>query len=328
MKKLACVIAGLLLTGVCATSVLADDAVHLTFAHAMPQEESLFGYNSDEFKRIVEEKSEGSIVIDIFPSGQLGTIAEYVSNIQNGTLDFAFAASSFVSNYCPEVTVFDLPFLFEDYDHVWETLDGEVGEMLNQKLEENGLLCPIWFGLGFRQVTTSDKHPIETIEDFKGFRIRTMPSTIYQELFAALGADAVPMDVGELYTALQQGTVDGQENPYNQIRSYGFQEVTPIIVKTEHSFSPCLFLMSPNVQTKLTEDQMAIINEAIEECKGYFRDKTIEIEERDKDAILADGSCTLVESIEKKDLQDATASVYEKFPEYDEMVQIIRGLRE
>lgn len=192
-------------------------------------------------------------------------------------------------------------------------------------MKDNGIIALDWWGLGFRNVTTSDKHPINSIEDFKGFRIRTMQSKIHQSLFMALGADAVPMDWGELYTALQQGTVDGQENPYTQILSSSIYEVNPIIIKTEHAFTPAVFMMSPAVENKLSADQMKIIYNCAAECAPIFRDTTEKINE---DALqqLKDKGCTYIDTLSKADLQAATASVYDEYPQYADLVSQIKAL--
>lgn len=302
------------------------EAVHLTLAHADAADGSLFGECTKIFKEKVEEASGGSIIIDIFPNGQLGTVSEYVTGIQSGTIDLAPAVTSFVANFCPNVSVFEMPFLFEDHDHVWEALDGDVGATLSKDLTDNNIIPLIWWGIGFRNVTTSESHPINSLSDFKGFRIRTMQSVIQQSLFQALGADAVPMDWGELYTALQQGTVDGEENPYTQVFSSNIWEVNPVIVQTEHEFSPSVFMMSPAVEGKLSAEQLDIIYKCAEECKPLFRQSTIDI---NNDALksLQDNGCTFIDTLDKAELQAATMSVYDQYPEYADLVASIRALR-
>lgn len=329
MKKLLSIVLTLaMVLSLCAMggTAFADDAVHLTLAHADTADGSLFGECTKLFKEMVEEKSEGSIIIDIFPNGQLGTVPEYVTGIQSGTIDLAPAASTFVANFCTNVAVFELPFLFEDYDHVWEALDGEVGETLSNDLKENNIIPLVWWGLGFRNVTTSENHMIESVADLEGFRIRTMQSNIQQSLFQALGADPAPIDWGELYTALQQGTVDGEENPYTQIFSSNIWEVNPVIVETQHEFTPSVFMMSPMVEDKLTEDQLAIIYECAEECVPLFRQCTVDINNEALEGLKENG-CTFVDSLDKAELQEATASVYDEYSEYADLVEIIRGLR-
>lgn len=310
-----------------AAATEAADAVHLTLAHADTETGSLFGECMTEFKQKVEETSGGSIIIDIYPNGQLGTVAEYVAGIQNGSIDLAPGASTFVANFCTGVSVFDLPFLFENYDHVWASLDSEVGDSLTEELQNNGIEPLVWFGLGFRNVTTSEGHPINTLEDFKGFRIRTMTSAIHQSLFQALGADAVPMDWGELYTALQQGTVDGEENPFSQVLSSNIWEVNNVIVKSEHAFTPAVFMMSPKITSKLTEEQVEILRTCAEECTPVFRQKVVDMNDEALTTLVEEKKCVYVESLDKAALQAATESVYGQFPEYAEMVEKIRSLR-
>ena len=302
------------------------EAVHLTLAHADAADGSLFGECTKQFKELVEEKSNGSIIIDIYPNGQLGTVSEYVTGIQNGTIDLAPAVTSFVANFCTDVGVFELPFLFEDYEHVWEALDGSVGEQLSADLEANNIIPLIWWGIGFRNVSTSENHPINSLADFEGFRIRVMQSEIQQSLFQALGADAVPMDWGELFTALQQGTVDGQENPYTQTFSSNIWEVNPVIVETRHEFSPSVFMMSPSVASKLSEEQLALLYECAEESTPLFRQATVDINNEALQS-LQDAGCTFVDTLDIAELQAATASVYDEYPEYSEMVETIRALR-
>jgi tripartite ATP-independent transporter DctP family solute receptor len=304
----------------------AADAVHLTLAHADTEKNSLFGPTMTKFANKVAELTNGEVIVDVYPNGQLGTHAEEVSGIQDGSIDFAPIASTFVANFCPDVSVFDMPFLFDDIDQVWATMDGDVGEKINNELKQNNIEPLVWWGLGFRYVTTSEKKPINNLADMKGFRIRIMQSPIYQAMFESLGADPVPMDFSELYTALQQGTVDGQENPYSQILSSNLWEVNPIIVKTEHAFSPTVLMMSPQVANKVTPDQLKLIKEAAEECKDDFRQSTIDINNNALETLINEKGCTLVDSIDKKEFQDAVAPVYDEFPQYKDMVNQIRTL--
>lgn len=308
-------------------AVAADKPVHLTLAHADPESGSLFGECTKEFKRLVEEKTNGSVIIDIYPNGQLGTVPEYIVGLQSGSLDLAPAASTFIANFCTSISVFDMPFLFESYEHAWKTLDGEVGQILDKELRENGLIPLIWYGIGFRNITTSPKHMINTIDDFKGFRIRIMQSVVFQKQFQALGADATPMDWGELYTALQQGTVDGQENPYSQILSSNIWEVNPIIIQSEHTFTPAVFMMSPYVADKLGESQMNAILECAKEATKFFRDSAQGINAAALKALRDEKHCTVVDNLSKSELQARTAGVYDEFPQYADLVAKIRAAR-
>ena len=194
-----------------AAAAAEDPVVHLTFAHADSPDGSVNGEASKVFAKLVEEKSGGSIIIDVYPSAQLGTVAEAIQGVQNGSIDMTQISTSFLSNFCPEVGVFDMPFLFEDYQHVWDAEDQVMAPVLNDKLIAVNIHPEFWSGFGFRNVTTSKNRVLNSIDDLKGLRIRIQPSEIQREIFTALEADPAPIDWGELYTALQQGTVDAQK---------------------------------------------------------------------------------------------------------------------
>ncbi|MDD5832070.1 MAG: TRAP transporter substrate-binding protein, partial [Clostridiales bacterium] len=147
-----------------------DPVVHITFAHADAPDGSLNGEGSKMFKQLVEEKSGGSIIVDIYPSAQLGSVSEVIAAVQNNSVDMTNISTSVLSNFCPEVGVFDMPFLFEDYDHVWEAEDGELGEKLAEKLVTVNINPVFWNGFGFRNVTTSKERVLNSIDDFKGLR--------------------------------------------------------------------------------------------------------------------------------------------------------------
>lgn len=305
----------------------APNAVHLTLAHADAPDGSANGEATKAFKQLVEEKSNGSIIIDIYPSAQLGSVSEAIASCQGGTVDFTPVSTSFLSNFCPEVGVFDLPFLFDDYDHVWEAMDGKLADTLNTELEKNNLIPLIWTGFGFRNVTSSKNHMLNTVDDFKGFRIRIQPSDIQKEIFSALGADPAPIDWGELYTALQQGTVDGEENPYIQIYSSNIYEVNNVIYKTEHEFAAACFLMSSSTKAKLTDDQYQILMECVDEYKPEWRNLVEKMNDESLQA-LKDKGCTFVDTLDKDAMREKTESVYDNHSEYADMVSYIRGLRQ
>lgn len=313
-------------SGSSASGTAADDVLTLKLAHA-DTEESIFHSAVLDFKEEVEKRSDGKIQIQIYPAGQLGTVREYVEGIQTGTIDIAPVVSTVIANFCPDVAVYDLPFLLDDYDHAYRSLDGEVGNKLSEELTQNGIMPLAWWSIGFRNVTTSKNKPINSIADFKGFRIRTMASEIHQAIFSELGADPVPMDWGELFTALQQGTVDGQENPFSQILSSNIYEVNPVIVKTEHAFTPAVLMMSPITYGKLTEEQQKIITEAAEASKDACRQEAVTYNEEALKTLTEEKGCEYVETLDKDELREATKAVYDKFPQYSELVEQIEACK-
>lgn len=298
------------------------DAASITLraGHA-DSERSVFHKGMVKFKEEVEAKSGGAIKVDVFPSGQLGSIREMVEGIQMGTIDVATAASSVLANFSPEVAVYDLPFLLKDYQHAYRTLDGSVGGKLNASLAANNIKVLGWWPIGFRNVTVNAKKPINSVDEFKGVRIRVMASPIYQEMFRALGADAVPMGWGEVFTALQQGTVDGQENPYINILDANIFEVNKFIVVTEHTFSPAAMMISPKAWGSLKPEQQAIISAAAKVATETARIECEKLNETAKTTLINEKGMKLI-ALDKEKLRAKTASVYAAHKNLAELVKM------
>ena len=290
----------------------------LKFGHA-DSERAVFHTGAVKFKEEVERLSGGQIVIQIFPNAQLGTVREVFESLQMGTVDVTASVSSVIANFCPEVSVYDLPCLLDDYAHAYRTLDGKVGERLNEQLRKNGVEPLGWWQIGFRNVTCNKD--INKLEDFKGVRIRIMASNIFRDMFLQIGVDPVPMDWGELFTALQQGTVDGQENPYTQILDTNFYEVQKYLIETEHAYSPALFSMSAVTWGKLTPEQQAIIKEAAKNATDTARKATEErVNTAKKELVETHGM--QFRALDKKELQAKLRPVYEKYPNLLPLVEL------
>ncbi|HEX2138019.1 MAG TPA: DctP family TRAP transporter solute-binding subunit, partial [Microvirga sp.] len=182
------------------------------------------GQGAKKFAELVEQKSGGKIKIRIFPSGQLGGDLQNVSALQGGTLDLMVMNAGLLVGVVKDFAVVDLPFLFNTPEEADAVVDGPVGKKLFDKLPEKNLVGLGYFELGFRNVTNS-KRPITKLEDFQGLRLRVLQSPLFVELFNTLGANTVPLPFPELYTALEQKVVDGQENPVTVILDSKFQEV-------------------------------------------------------------------------------------------------------
>ncbi|MBX9591193.1 MAG: TRAP transporter substrate-binding protein [Hyphomonadaceae bacterium] len=187
------------------------------------------------FKSELKRLAGGSLDVDLFPGMQLGGAKENVDAVRAGTIFGTWVGSAFMSRLVPEVEAVSLPFLFENRESAFRVMDGPVGELLEQKLGAKGFTALGWMELGSRQ-TTNYKRPIKTLEDFKGLKIRMQPNETHLATFRALGANPIAMDVKELYSALQQGVVDGQENPHPIIQTNRFFEVQKYISNTNHFF--------------------------------------------------------------------------------------------
>lgn len=224
-----------------------------------------------KFKEIVEEKTNGSIVVETYPSAQLGDDRTTAEGIQLGTLEVTIPSTAPMVNFVPEMAVFDIPFLFPDEKTADAVLDGPVGQKLMEKFESQQMVALAYWENGFRNLTNS-KHEVKSMADFKGLKIRTMENEFHIEAFKRLGANPTPMAMGEVFTALQQGTVDGQENPFPTIYLEGFYEVQDYVTDTKHIYSPFIFLMGKKFYDGLTEEEQTIVKEAAIEAGKYERE--------------------------------------------------------
>lgn len=187
------------------------------------------------FKNEVARLTNNQLTVDIFDNMQLGGAKENVDGTRAGTVFATWVGMAFLSRTVPELEAVSLPFMFPNREAAFKVIDGPVGGLLNQKLGDKGFVSLGFMELGSRQVTNS-KRPIKTLEDFKGLKIRLQPNETHLATFRALGANAVAMDIKELYSALQQGVVDGQENPFINIQTSRYFEVQKFLTKSDHFF--------------------------------------------------------------------------------------------
>ena len=279
-----------------ATPPAASEKVNLTVAYADP-EDSVFGKGAAAFKEKLEELSGGNMTCTIYPNGTLGSIPEVAAMIQQGTCDVSPIVTSSLMDFCPELGVFDLPFLFKDYDDARTTINGEVGEYLAGKMQEQNMHVGSWMTMGFRETTSSK--PLNSVADFKGLNI--------QAIFTALGASATIINFSELYTAMEQGTVDAQENPYVNIYSNAYYEVQDYLVETNHVFQLAAMLISQSTYDKLSDEQKGWVDEAADvEWEATETDN-----ETAKQACI-DAGMTFVQ-LDHDELLAATQSVYDTY---------------
>lgn len=294
-------------------------------ASTADSENSTFYAGMTAFKNAVEQKSNGSIKVTVYPNGQLGNLREAVEGLQMGTIDITAANSSVIANFCPNVSVFDLPFLFDSDAHVYKATDGKVGESLNVELAKQKLIVLGWWPIGFRNITLGKS--INDISQLKGKRIRIMESKVFQDTFRALGVDPVPLNFSELYSALQQGTVDGQENPYATIFDAKIYEVNKYIIETGHVYTPAAFMISQNTWNKLSAEQQNIIKEAgkiaTDACRKAYEQKT----EESKREMINKYGVKIITTFDKNKMRDMTKGVYKDYPQLNSLVLGVESLR-
>ena len=213
------------------------------------------------FSPMVENNSKGNIGVEVYSGAQLGDDTTATEMVVAGQLEINNTSTAPLVGYVPELGIFDIPFLFADEAEADKVLASEVGDYLNAKLADKGIINLAWNENGFRELTNS-KHAVATVADVAGLKIRTMENKFHQELWNSLGATATPMSSSELYTALEQGTVDGEENPVANFYSYQFQEVQKYITMSNHIYSPFLFDMSKKIWDTYDADTQAILTEA------------------------------------------------------------------
>ncbi len=272
---------------------------------------SHYGVAVDTFAREVEKRTGGRYKIQNFYAGALGAERESVEGVQLGTLDLTLTSTGPIPNFVPEVAILDIPFLFRDYAQARAVLDGPIGQEMLQKFPPKGIVALAWAENGFRHMTNS-KRPIVTPDDLKGLKMRTMENPIHIEAYKQFGILPTPMAFTEVYTALQQGTVDGQENPLSVITSAKLDQVQKNLTLTGHVYSPALILMNKAQWDKLSAaDKQAFLDAAKEAVKAN-RARVDEDEAKAVADLRAKGMA-VVEHIDKAKFQAVLAPVYADF---------------
>jgi len=286
-----------------------DSEYSISIAYLVAEDQSTH-LAAEDFKERVEENSDGRISVELFANGSLyESDREAIEAVQLGNVEMTIPALAAVSSFNKHMMVFDLPFLFEDYDHVYSVLDGELGEELFDEIEEVGLKGLEYGANGFRHIT-NNKQPIESPDDLKGQKFRTLESEVQTSAFKTLGANASPFAFGELYTALQQGTYDAMESPISLLYTNKFFEVQDFLTISSHMYAPTALLINNDFYQELPDDLKTVIDEAAEQ----YRDEQRELaEEQDEE---------WVEKLEEEGMEvnELTDEQIEEFKEKSEPV--------
>jgi tripartite ATP-independent transporter DctP family solute receptor len=298
-------VAALSLSGV----ALAQATVKLTLGHGAaagnPRHEA-----SVKFADVVKAKSNGRIEVTVAPSGQLGDDAAMVTALRTGALDMSANSQGAVANTVPEYAAFGMPFLFADAAQAWKTLDGSAGKELAAKSADKGLVVLGYWDNGIRHMSNS-KRAFLKAEDLKGMKMRTPPDSVTVDIMQSLGAEAQQIKFAELYVALQQGVVDGQENPLVNIHASKLYEVQKYISLTGHKYEMTPFLMSKRTWDRLTEADRKAVQEAAAEATALQR----KLSKESDDKLVADlkAKGVQIDTPDKASFQKATASVVAKW---------------
>lgn len=269
-----------------------------------------YGQGADKFAELVKEKSGGDIIVKVFPSSQLGGQKDLIEGLIFGTVDMALVGTAVLGQFQPQISIFDLPFLFQDREHAYKSLD-TVGMDLGKALEPKGIKLLGYMENGIRHLTNNVRE-VKTPADMKGLKIRVMTNKIYIAMMKALGASPTPMAFGELYSAMQQGTVDGQENPSAHIWTKRFFEVQKYASKTAHSYAPEPVVMSMLSWGKLSADQKKIVTEAAKEAVAWQR-KFSEQKDAEYWKLIQESGKIKITEVDRSVFMEATKPVYKEF---------------
>jgi TRAP-type transport system periplasmic protein len=292
-----------------ALPALAQPAVKLTLGHGAaagnPRHEA-----SVKFAEVLKAKSGGRIEVTVAPAAQLGDDAAMVTALRTGALDMSANSQGAVANTVPEYAAFGMPFLFADLPQAWKLLDGPMGRELAAKSAEKGLVVLGYWDNGIRHMSNS-KRPLLKAEDLRGLKMRTPPDTVTVDIMQSLNAEAQQIKFAELYVALQQGVVDGQENPLMNIHASKLFEVQKFISLTGHKYEMTPFLMSKRTWDRLAEADRKLVQEAATEATALQR----KLSKESDDMLVADlkAKGVQVDAVDKASFQRATASVVAKW---------------
>ena len=269
------------------------------------------GIGIDTFAREVEKRTAGRYKVQAFYSGALGGERESIEAVQLGTQELTFTSTGPVPNFVPEARILDIPFLFRDKAHARAVLDGPIGQDMLKAFEPKGFKALAWGENGVRHMTNS-KRAVNAPEDLKGLKMRTMENPVHVAAYKGFGIITTPMAFPEVFTALQQGTVDGQENPLSVIMAAKFDQVQKHLSLTGHVYSPAIFLMSKAAFDKLSAaDKQAFLEAAREAVKA----NRARVDEDDAKGVaeLRGKGMQVIDNLDKARFQAALAPVYAEF---------------
>ena len=275
------------------------------------------------FDQCLREETNNKYGLDIYVGGQLGSDSEMVEGCLNGTYEFVLNSSGLFANISEDFNIFDLPYLFSSNEHAYAVLDGEIGQSALDSLEEYGMVGLGYGESGFRNITSSFQ--INSPEDMQGMKLRTMDVPMHIEYFNLLGANATPMAMTEVFTSLQQGTIDGHENLNMGILSNRIYEVNPYVTVSEHIYTPIVYAMNADYFYSLPEEDQEAIRRAAQRSIEMQRP---EAQRQNNEAleIMESEYGVTVTHVDKAPFMAVADEMYAQHPEYSDLVAQIRAL--
>lgn len=311
MKKCVISVVMALMVAAAAFAGQAEAATTLRLGHVVADNSSL-DKGLDYFAKLVSDKSGGELKIQVFPNSSLGDNTAMMEQLQFGSLDMMAPSVAALSGFTPSTAIFDLPYLFKNEAAAEEVLDGPLGDTVGKALEPQGFYLLGWMTQSWRHLTCNKE--VTKPADVAGIKIRTMDSKYHMAHFNTLGASAIPMAMSELYTALQQGTIDAQENPYTNIVNSRFYEVQKYVVETGHIYDACPLIISTITWKRLDDNQKKIIQEAAAEAVNWERAEVKKDDAVFREQVKKSGTTVIVLTPEQRAaFRKAAQPVYDEF---------------
>ncbi len=324
------VISVLLVAAMCVSMVFAgggkessDGVLKFKLAENQPQNNPITE-GMVKFAELVEEKTNGTVLIEVYPDAMLGQEVETIDQVQAGTLDFARVNASALLATVPSVGVFTLPYIFTGYDQKYRVLDGEIGQSVLKDFENYNMVGLSYWEAGSRNFYTTDK-AIKSVADMKGLKIRVQPSEVAIRMVELLGGVPTPMAYGEVFQGLQTGVIDGAENDFVSYYTSGHYEAAKNFSLDGHVASPATVLCSMDAWNKMNDSQKAAVKEAAQEAAEWQRKAMSDFQNESRAEVEKSG--TVVYDVNVKEFQDAVAPMYDMYPEYAENIAAIRNVK-
>jgi len=299
------------------TTAFAADYPEMTLKFGHPYNEAHpLAQGAQKFADIVGERSGGNITVQVFPNSTIGSSKELVEAMRINVVDIALVPTTNVASFYPKLDVFYLPFVFRDRQHAYAVSDGEVGQKMFEDMRQKiGIRTLAMYESGFRTITTRDKK-ILSPEDMEGVKFRVINNPLNVATFAALGANPTPMPLSEVFTGLQQGTVDGQDNPVGNVRAFGFDKVQGNITLSNHQWAGIMFLVNDGKYAGFSPEVQELLASVAKETQDWERDEINRVESQLLGEMEAGGmEVTRLTPEQSKAFQDKMAAVWEEYSE-------------
>lgn len=308
-----------------------DEKIVIKFSHVVA-ENTPKGQAAEMFKELAEKYTDGKVEVQVFPNSQLYNDDEVLAAVQQNNVQLAAPATSKVSKLFPEWTIFDFPFAFENVEAVQAAMESEeIGGKLFGMLKDEKLRGLAMWDNGFKQMSL-DEHPLHMPKDFEGQKFRVMSSEVLEGQFEALGANPIPMPFSEVYSALEQGVIDGQENTLSNIYSKKFHEVQDYLTLSNHGYLGYAVITNEEFWSGLPDDVRKNLEKALEETTTWVRENGERLNQENLEKIKKDGTLKEIHELTDEERQawiEATDSVYQDYEDVvgKDLIDAVKALR-